>query len=109
MATHLAEMKAARRRAISMGAHHAWTPEFNRHPLAACIDNHTACIDAEPNTGEDTFAILCWILTMARAVNRFCEENKVAGDAASEYWLERFAWVYGRVCGKIVDMEMVGG
>ena len=105
---HFTAMRSARKRAVSMGAHHAWQPSFNRHPLAACIDNHTACIDAEPAHKQDTFSILCWVLTMAKAVNNYCEKQAVVGDPAAEYWLERFAWVYGRVCGQIVDMEMMG-
>lgn len=103
--THIEEIKSARKRAESMGRIHAWHPEFNQHPLAACIDNHSACIEEEQ---EDRFAVLCWILNMARAVNKFCEAQRVAGSAAAEYWLERFAWVNGRFNGTIADMTKVG-
>ena len=105
---HIAEIKSARRRAESMGKAHGWMPEFNAHPLAACIDNHTACIDAEVGDTQDSFAVMCWLLNMARAVNRFCDAHRVAGSAASEYWLERFVWVNGRFNGTAVNLVSVG-
>ena len=43
----IAALKAAKKRCISMGAFHAWRPVFDMHPLAACMDNHTVCIDVE--------------------------------------------------------------
>lgn len=107
---HIAELKSARRRAESMGRFHAWTPEFNAHPLAACIDNHTACINEEMEDGRwlEPFAVLCWVLNMARAVNRFCSAHHVAGEPSSEYWLERFLWVNAKVNSGLADMKYVG-
>ena len=87
------ELKAAKKRCISMGAYHAWEPAFDWHPLAACVDNYTTCIDAElSETISDYGCVLFWILTMARRINWFCDGNKVVGDVAAQYWLERFLW-----------------
>ena len=95
----IAAIKAAKKRCISMGAFHAWRPVFDMHPLAACMDNHTVCIDVElSETSPDWFAILCWILNMAKRINWFCDENKVVGDVAAQYWLERFLWRCDVVC-----------
>ncbi len=96
------EIRAASRRAVAMGKHIGWQPEFNSHPLAASIDNHTACIDVELNEPQpDYLAVLYWILNMARTINRYCDNNKIEGDKGAQYWLERFVWVRNTVA----DME----
>ena len=93
MNTHISEIKSALRRCLTMGAYSGWRLEFNSHPLAASIDNHTACIDVELEQRQpEYFAVLCWILNMARSINAYCDANKVVGDVAAQYWLERFLW-----------------
>lgn len=93
------EIKAAKKRCIAMGKFHGWCADFDKHPLAASLDNHTYCIDIECNEEEVDFsAILEWILNMAKSVNKYCDAFKVSGDAAAEYWLERFLWRCDVVC-----------
>ena len=83
-----------------MGRPHGWVVNFDSHPIAASMDNHTACIDVElENKDEpDYLSILQWILLMARKINNYCENNRVAGDNAAEYWMERFLWRSECVC-----------
>lgn len=101
---HFLEMKSAIRRCQTMGKFHAFIPAFNDHPLAACIDNHNACIEAEE---KDAFSILVWLLNMARAINRFCNAIQIKDDPASQYWLERFLWCLS--CCRLVDVEILLG
>ena len=87
------EVISARKRCVSMGRYHAWHPDFDTHPLAACLDNHTACLDAEfAEPKPDWLVIFGCILIMSRRINCFCTENKILGDAGAQYWLERFLW-----------------
>lgn len=99
--TPIAEVKAAKKRAISMGRHSGWIPEYNQHALASCMDNHTAIIDAELD-GENhdvCFLFILWeLLAMARKINGYCDANKVVGDHAAQYWLERFLWRCDVIC-----------
>ena len=84
-----------------MGKYHAWKPEFNSHPLAACIDNHTACIDGaigprgrtHSTDAMDFLSALLCLRFMSDAINRYCDDHRIAGYTAAEYWLERFMWV----------------
>ena len=85
----LAELQSAKKRAISMGQFHAWRPEFNAHSLAAAMDNYTACIDG---AADDYPAIMGYLLAQARRINAVCDAQRIVGDAAGEYWLERFLW-----------------
>jgi hypothetical protein len=92
---NIQEIQAARKRAASMGKPHAWRLEFDRHAMAACIDNHIACIDAEMENApknRDFIAMLVWLHNMSKRINVFCDAHKIAGDEAAEYWLERFLW-----------------
>lgn len=99
MMNALAEVKSARKRALSMGRYSGWRREYDRHPLAACVDNYTACIDAErENKSPDWLAILGFILAIARRINGYCDDHKVADDPAAQYWLERFLWRCDSVC-----------
>jgi hypothetical protein len=93
--SHITDIQSARKRCVSMGKPHAWRPEFDLHHLAACIDNHIACIDVEMEAApkdRDFFAMLVWLHNMAKRINAFCDGHKIAGDTAAEYWLERFLW-----------------
>lgn len=93
------DIKSAHRRAVSMGRHHGWSGRFNSHPLAACIDNYTVCIDVElAGRSPDYLSILVWIAAMAKRINDHCAEHQVSGDHAAEYWLERFLWRADAVC-----------
>lgn len=106
----IAEVKAAKKRCIAMGAFHAWAPEFDSHPLAACMDNYTTCIDVErAERAPNWEAILHWTLTMARKVNGFCDGHKVVGDVAAQYWLERFLWRCDAICQWDYLHEVSGG
>jgi hypothetical protein len=97
--THVMEIQSARKRCVSMGKHHAWMVDFDRHPLAATMDNYTVCIDVELcEESPDFLAVLIWILTMARKINAYCDAERVSGNAAAEYWLERFLWRSDKVC-----------
>lgn len=99
--TPISELKAAKKRAISMGKYSSWRPEYDRHLLAACIDNRTTVIDAELD-GENNhvcFLLILWeLLAMARKINAYCDTSKVVGDAAAQYWLERFLWRCDIIC-----------
>ena len=93
MEQHILEIKMAKKRCVGMGVFHAWRVEFDMHPLAATMDNYTACIDVEMDEAKPDFlAVLVWILTMARKINALCDSEKVVGNDGSEYWLERFLW-----------------
>lgn len=82
-----------------MGVYSPWRAAFDKHPLAAMMDNYTVCIDVElAERRPDYECVLHWILTMARAINAYCDATKIAGDDAAEYWLERFLWRCDRVC-----------
>lgn len=85
----LAEFQSAKKRAVSMGRFHAWKPSFEAHPLAAAMDNYTACIDADAG---DFDAILGYLLVQAKRINTVCDSQRIVGDEAGEYWLERFLW-----------------
>lgn len=94
----IAEILRARKRSQNMGCYHPWQPAFNTHPLAACLDNHEACIEVEAEEEDQDFAaMLNWTLNMARAINRYCDENMVKADEAAQYWLEWFTWRRERV------------
>lgn len=79
-----------------MGRPHSFSPDFNSHRLSACIANYSVAIDVEVKKSEDRkektdwLAILIWIHKMAERVNKFCDQNKIAGDQAAEYWLRQF-------------------
>ena len=104
--TSVAEVKSAQKRAVSMGKHSGWLPEYNTHKLAACIDNYSVCIDIELEQPDpDFFEILCWIHCMAKAVNVYCDEYKVVGDQAAQYWLHRFLEKCNVVCDFTVLKE----
>jgi hypothetical protein len=93
MEKHILEIKRAKKRCVGMGSFHSWRIEFDGHPLAATMDNYTTCIDGEmKETKPDYLVVLVWILAMARKINAFCDAEKVVGNAAAEYWLERFLW-----------------
>lgn len=86
-------IKRAKKRCVSMGRHHAWRVEFNAHPLAATLDNYTACLDVELTQPKpDYLSVLMWVLTMAQKINAFCDSERVVGNDGAEYWLERFLW-----------------
>jgi hypothetical protein len=87
---------SAHKRAVLMGKHHGWQPEFNLHPLAARISNSWWLI-----TGDDGHRIDCDVdgfyaihvlLQTATKINSYCDQHKIAGDDAAEYWLESFLW-----------------
>ena len=96
--TPLQEVKSARKRALTMGVYSGWRHEYDSHFLAACLDNYTCCVDAEMSGERDFFEVLIYIWFMARRINLFCDSQLVKGDAAAEYWLERFLWRVDCVC-----------
>jgi hypothetical protein len=97
--TPIAEVKAAKKRAISMGGYSGWRPEYDDHPLAACMDNRTAIIDAEMEDDKTDYLFVLWELhAMAKKINAYCDSHKVDGDIAAQYWLERFLWRCDVVC-----------
>lgn len=90
---NIKEIQTAKKRCITMGVAQGWRPEFDLHPLAASIDNHTCVIDVELEKEKpDYLSILVWIHTMAKKVNQYCDEQMVKDNKAAEYWLERFLW-----------------
>ena len=99
MQTCMGQVRSAKRRAESMGMFSPYMPEYAKHPLAACIDNHITVLDLELALGtkaDYTFCLTC-ILYMAAWINRFCDLNYVGGDKAASYWLELFLWRVDRV------------
>ena len=99
-----AEVISARKRCVSMGRYHAWRPDFDAHPLAACLDNHTKCLDAELEEAQpDWLEMMIYICIMARRINWFCAANKISDDVAAQYWLERFLWR----CNMLFDFDVM--
>lgn len=99
MHVRVLEIKSAKKRCEGMGRHHQWRPEFDQHALSACLDNYSSCVDVElADACPDYTCVLHWILTMARKINAYCDAEKVSGNDAAEYWLERFLWRCDRVC-----------
>lgn len=102
----IAIIRTAKKRGLAMGVCHPWQRSFDRHPLAAAIDNYTLAIDVERAADRpDYLSMLVWIAAMAGAVNSFCAAHRVAGDAAAEYWLERFLWR----CDVVAQLDMLPG
>lgn len=96
-----------------MGKYLGWRPEYDKHPLAASMDNYTVMIDIElketcPNPDleyslkaintTNWLFIFCCFHDMAKKINNYCDTHKISEDMAAEYWLERFLWVTGRIC-----------
>ena len=96
----IAEVKSAKKRAISMGRYSGWRPEYDHHHLAACMDNYTAVLDAELGSESPVCYLVAFgcIEKMARRINAYCDGHKVVGDAAAQYWIERFLWRCDAVC-----------
>ena len=98
----LKSVKTAKKRCVSMGVFSAWMPEYDRHPLAACISNYTCCMDVElEGNAPDYLAALGFIAAMARRINAYCDGCLVAGDAVAQYWLECFLWC----CDSVVQWD----
>lgn len=93
------EIEAAIKRCMNMGVSSPWRLDYNNHQLAACIDNHTVCIDVElKSANPDYLSILHWLLYIARAINKYCDMHKVSESQAAQYWLERFLWRCDCIC-----------
>ena len=91
---------SAKKRCLSMGsAKHSARRDFEYHPLAACISNHSHCIDVElAEPIPDYLSILFWLRHMACAINNYCDQHHVTGDDAAEYWLWKYAQRVDCVC-----------
>jgi hypothetical protein len=102
--------KTAKKRAVSMGKHHSFDPEFNRHPLAPTLANYIFAIDVELE-GKDRdylYILLDWH-GMASRVNAYCDEHKVSGDKAAEYWLENYLWIHSSLNKTVVNIDSLCG
>lgn len=89
-----ANIRSALKRAKSMGKHHNWIREYDEHPLAAVTQNYHYIIDKESsNNDADFLSMIVWYDHIAKHINVFCDDNKIAGNDASEYWLEKFLWI----------------
>jgi hypothetical protein len=87
----LLDILSACKRAKSMGKYHNWQPCYDTHYLASCLSNYAEVIEgAMLDTERDWQFILHWYYLMCTRINTFCDNNKVAGDEAAEYWLEWF-------------------
>jgi hypothetical protein len=98
------EINRARKRAVSMGQHSNWEPSYNQHPLAACIENYSTLIEIElvECHNSDWFFILFCIHEQAKEINKYCDKNKVVGDAAAQHWLDRFE----KHCNVVCDVDI---
>lgn len=99
----LLEIIRAKKRCQDMGQYHAFEQSFLIHPLAPAIDNATALIEAD--LGEHV-GTLAWTAWAASKINKFCDDNFIKGNKASEYWLECFLWMT-RYQEKIACIEML--
>ena len=82
-----------------MGKAQPWHLKFDKHPLAACLSNHLACVDVElTEVLTDYLSILFWLHHMAAAINRYCEDHRIVGNPSSEYWLWKYAQRVDCVC-----------
>lgn len=97
-------IKQAKRRCIDMGKATAWRLEYNQHELAPAIDNYSWLIDCEMAEANPCYiTVLICIEKMAKRINRFCDNNHVAGCLAAQYWLERFLWR----CDTVIDWDLI--
>lgn len=94
---HLQVVKSAIKRAKSMGKYHAYKPCYDKHPLAASICNHLDALSEELVGDRDVLEMYRLVFYMALAINKFCDNNKVAGNAGAEYWLEVFYLQYNNL------------
>ena len=99
----LLEIIRAKKRCQDMGRYHVFEHSFLAHPLAPAIDNATAMVETAPN---EYVGALAWIAWAASKVNKFCDDNFIKGNVASEYWLECFLWLT-RYQEKIACIEML--
>lgn len=79
-----------------MGKYTPWCGDFDSHPLAAGMDNWTWLLD-DAQRDKEYLEVLYYLLRKARLINDYCNNNKINGDVAAEYWLERFLWRADRV------------
>ena len=87
----IAEIKSAKKRSSSMGASIAYLPEYASHPLAAPISNYSLIIDAELCAQHICFLNVLWaIYRMAKKINEYCDNNRISGDVAAQYWLNEY-------------------
>lgn len=97
-----------------MGRPHGHQRRHDAHSLAPCLSNYALVIDEEmreigeegPGAYQRTQSylfILCWIEAMARRINEYCDTQRVVGDDAAEYWLDRFM----DYCDTVARMDMV--
>jgi hypothetical protein len=91
-------IKSAVKRAKTMGRAFVEMPEYLTHPLAACISNYKWIMGgrADGGVGENYVDGVC-IYRMAKRINRFCDDNKISGDVAAQYWLCEFLKLYERL------------
>ena len=94
----LKNIESALKRAKAMGQPHAWRADFDNHPMAASVANYSWLIEesslltSEIDLKQKHLVHLHWTHKMALVINKFCDEAKIKGDAAAEYWLELFLW-----------------
>ena len=89
----LKEIFSATKRASSMGEYHKYLSSYDTHFLAGSIHNYIEIIYNEFNSPEaDLVFILQCYYEMAKRINDFCDNNRVAEDIAAQYWLEYFTW-----------------